>query len=159
MRTEERQRYHLMLYCCIARLQPVAGWIFWLSDCLFLKTFTFIIKPTQNLSGSVTEPNLSTQPGRPTLSFRRVFSLPAALRAAQAARIQFTQKPILRFSPRRDDMLHRWGETHQCNDKCVGPKNWNFYSDLTKMWNINVSLARFSQNLQSLYPISGCVRR
>jgi len=26
---------------------------------------------------------------------------------------------------------------HRCNDKGVGPKNWNFYSDLTKMWNIN----------------------
>ena len=37
------------------------------------------------------------------------------------------------------------------------PKNWNFHSDLTKMWNINrgVSLARFWQNLQSLHPISG----
>jgi len=35
-------------------------------------------------------------------------------------------------------------------------KDWNFYTDLTKMWNINASLARFSQNLQSLYPIPGC---
>jgi len=50
---------------------------------------------------------------------------------------------------------------HRCNDKGVGPKNWNFYSGLTKMWNINarrgISFARFSQNLQSLYPISGCI--
>jgi len=37
------------------------------------------------------------------------------------------------------------------------PKNWNFYSDMTKMWNIN-ALVRFSQNLQSLYLILGCVR-
>ena len=45
------------------------------------------------------------------------------------------------FSPRRGDMLHRWGDIwhgakfhrYRCNDKAVGPENWYFYSDLTKM--------------------------
>jgi len=31
---------------------------------------------------------------------------------------------------------------HRCNDKGVGPKNQNFYTDLTKMWNINAPQGR-----------------
>ena len=53
------------------------------------------------------------------------------------------------FSPRRGDMLHRWGEiwhggdrllrtkfhTHRCNDRCVGPQKLKF-------------LLRFNQNVE-----------
>ena len=62
-------------------------------------------------------------------------------------------------SPRRGDMLHRLGEVprlvlpfgpllcakfypHQCNDKGIGPQNWNYYWDLIKMWNINAPHGR-----------------
>jgi len=31
---------------------------------------------------------------------------------------------------------------HRRNDKGVGPQNLNFYSDLTKMWNINAKHER-----------------
>ena len=31
---------------------------------------------------------------------------------------------------------------HRCNDKGVGSKKTDFYSDLTKMWNINVRQGR-----------------
>jgi len=31
---------------------------------------------------------------------------------------------------------------HRCNDKGVGPQNWNFYSDLTEIWNINAQQGR-----------------
>ena len=31
---------------------------------------------------------------------------------------------------------------HQCNDKRVGPQNWNFYCNLNKMWNINAPQGR-----------------
>jgi len=34
------------------------------------------------------------------------------------------------FSPHRGDTLHRWGVKFH-------PHRWNFYWDLTKMWNIN----------------------
>jgi len=64
------------------------------------------------------------------------------------------------FSPRRGDTLQRWGwnlaqrtgtkvpllhvkfHRHRCNDKGAGPQNGNFYSDLTKMWNINAPQGR-----------------
>jgi len=39
-------------------------------------------------------------------------------------------------------LLHAKFHPHRCNDNGVGPKNWNFYSDLTKMWNINASQGR-----------------
>ena len=31
---------------------------------------------------------------------------------------------------------------HQCNDKGIEPKNWNFYWNLIKMWNINAPQGR-----------------
>jgi len=34
-------------------------------------------------------------------------------------------------------LLHAKFHPHWCNDKGVGPKNWNCYSYLTNMWNIN----------------------
>ena len=52
----------------------------------------------------------------------------------------------------RGDTLHRLGwnlawrrgspppcqiSPHQCNDKGIGPQNWNFYWNLIKIWNIN----------------------
>jgi len=82
------------------------------------------------------------------------------------------------FLPRRGNMLHRWGRNLAWRTELgifcpllhakfcpinaaimiYDSKTQIFYWDLTKIQNINVSLARFSQNLQSLYPISGCVR-
>jgi len=60
------------------------------------------------------------------------------------------------FSPRRGDMLHRWGEiwhggdrllrtkfhTHRCNDRCVGPQKLKF-------------LLRFDQNVEYKRPTGG----
>jgi len=57
------------------------------------------------------------------------------------------------FLPRRGDTLHRWGwnlasllhdkfHPHRCNDKDIGPHNWNFYSDLINMWSINAPQGR-----------------
>jgi len=63
------------------------------------------------------------------------------------------------YSPRRGDTLHRWGgiwhgrrdrrspppcqiSPHRCNNKGTGPQNWNFYSDLIKMLNINAPHGR-----------------
>ena len=69
------------------------------------------------------------------------------------------------FSPRRGDTLHWWGWNLACRtgggetkdrliwspppcqisplsvqrQGCRTPQNWNFYSDLTKMWNINAT--------------------
>jgi len=90
----------------------------------------------------------------------------------------FTGSNLLRsrfwgFSTRRGDMLHRWGEIwrgggdhakfhphrcnakfhpHRCNDKGVVPQNWNMYSDLTEMWNINAPQRRFSQKFAEFVP-------
>jgi len=56
---------------------------------------------------------------------------------------------FLGFSSSRGDTLHRWGwnlaqrrvhakfHPHRCNNKSIGPQNWNFYWDLIKMWNMN----------------------
>jgi len=62
------------------------------------------------------------------ISINTAISLPAALRAAQATGILFTQRPILRFFAPQGDTLHRWGESrhgegnanfhhHRCKDK------------------------------------------
>jgi len=42
----------------------------------------------------------------------------------------------------RGPLLHAKFHPHRCNDKGVGPQNWNFYSDLTEMWNINAPQRR-----------------
>jgi len=55
-------------------------------------------------------------------------------RSAKRQLFKVTQRPILRFWPRRGDTLHRWGEIwqvggaakfqpHRCNDKGIGPQN------------------------------------
>ena len=84
------------------------------------------------------------------------------------------------FSSRRGDTLHRWGEIwHGGRDLmspppcqisppsaqrqgCRTPKLkflLRFDQNMEyKTPRMGVSLARFSQNLQNLYPISGCVR-
>ena len=46
------------------------------------------------------------------------------------------------FSPRRGDTLHRWCETLVQRQGCRTPKSWNFYSDLTEIWNINAPQVR-----------------
>jgi len=51
--------------------------------------------------------------------------------------------------------LHAKFHPHRCNDKGVGPPKLKF---LLRFDQSGVSLAWFSQNLQSLYPISGCFR-
>jgi len=52
------------------------------------------------------------------------------------------------FSPRRVDMLLRWGWKLA---RRMGPRGPKVSSSVP-------NFARFSQNLQSLYPVSGCVR-
>jgi len=79
--------------------------------------------------------------------------IPAALRAAQADGIYLTQADFQVFRPQGRHIalmgvkfgteegakFHR----HRCNDKSVGPQKLNFfYSDLTKMWNINAPQGR-----------------
>jgi len=75
--------------------------------------------------------------------------------------------------PRRGDTLHRRGEIwhggrdlrakfhpHRCSDKGVGPQKLKFvlrFDQNVEYKRPAVSLARFSQNLQRLYPISGQV--
>jgi len=47
---------------------------------------------------------------------------------------------------------------HRCNNKGVGPQKLKFLLRIEQNVEYKgVSLARFSQNLQSLYPITGCV--
>jgi len=108
-------------------------------------------------------------------------SLPAALRAAQACRyLIYTQRPILRFlfpqgrhaapmgvkfgteEGTKKPLLHAKFHPHRCNDKGVGPPKLKFLLRFDqnveyKRPRRGVSLARFSQNSQSLYLISGCV--
>jgi len=50
------------------------------------------------------------------------------------------------FLPRRGDMLHLHAKFHpqRFSNKGVGPQNWNFYSDLTEMWNINAPQERIA---------------
>ena len=80
----------------------------------------------------------------------------AALRTAQTCRyLVYSEADFEVFPPQGRQTLHRWGwnsawrspppchiSPHRCNDKGVGPKNWNFYSDLTEIWNINAPQGR-----------------
>ena len=95
--------------------------------------------------------------------------LPAALRAAQACRyLIYSEADFEVFRPEGTTRYTDGGEIWR-NFTPIGattgvqaPKTEIFYSDLTEMWNINaprgVSRARFLQNLQGLYPISGYAR-
>jgi len=74
-----------------------------------------------------------------------------ALRAAQACRyLIYSEADFEVFRPtgvtRSTDggeIWHGGGDLcakfnpHRCNDRGSGPQNWYFYSDLTKIWNIN----------------------
>jgi len=77
-------------------------------------------------------------------------------------------------SPRRGVTLHRWGLNLArrrgpftpigATARVQDPKNWNLYSNLTKMWNINAPQGRipcaiFTKFAEFVgYLISGCVR-
>ena len=50
-----------------------------------------------------------------------------------------TEGPLLRA---KFPLIHAKFYPHRCNRKGLGPQNWNFYSDLTEMWNINAPQGR-----------------
>ena len=86
--------------------------------------------------------------------------LPAALRAAQICRyLVYSEADFEVFAPQGrhvapmgvkfgmeegtfGPLLLAKFHPHRCNDKGVGPQNWNFYSDLTEIWNINAPQGR-----------------
>ena len=67
------------------------------------------------------------------------------------------------FSPRSGDTLHRWGEFWHVSYSMPNftpsvqrqgyrtQKNWNFYVDLTKMWNINAQQGRIPWEISTKF--------